>query len=55
MEPATEGIAWLQIVGIIGVILAIGAGGVWIRHWLRQREVDRRGPGDPKDQKKAPR
>jgi hypothetical protein len=56
MEAATEGgMTWLQIAGVLVAILGIVAGGVWFRWWFTQRELDRRGPGDSKDEPKLPR
>jgi hypothetical protein len=56
MEAATEGgMTGLQIAGVVIAILGIVAGGVWFRWWLTQRELDRRGPGNSKDEPKLPR
>ena len=55
MEPATEGMSWLRIIGIAVAVIGIGAGSAWFGLWFRQRALERRGPGDPKDDPKLPR
>jgi hypothetical protein len=55
MEPATEGMTWLQIAGVIVAIVGLGAGSAWLSLWFTQRGLDRHDPGEPEDQKKPPR